>query len=339
MTTSDQPTHFHRPPQISFGTQITPRQAVHLRAWSASVPTIYFLDICMVDAAKRFRSKFPSHDRRTVRIRRLRRLDRPGNAFSYLLAMMEKVSDPRGQLSREALEDQVRHDVAGLRTFASQARVYEPDELVEQYLRDLYGNPIELQRPAYLAFLQAANDELDLGNPVAPDRRFARASKIFDKADALAIPRHHPVVVTVLARLYGNKAARKVLSFGKPGPTTFDAVNALADIMMIRRFAEHKVEIEHLGQQGQIPYRRVELVTDDHGVVGLVRCLEPTGLHHRTIDDTHEVRLSANVNVEELLTDLTVARRKAREAGEDDHAGAADEYERICAMLYEGPAR
>ena len=94
--------------------------------------------------------------------------------------------------------------------------------------------------------------------------RRARATKIFERADALGVPRQHPTVAVMLACLYGNPHAVDVMNF-KPDPQRFAAENALTDVMMIRRFMEQRLEIEQMAAEGRCPYLRVKLLTDDEG--------------------------------------------------------------------------
>lgn len=324
-----------RRPQIGFQAELTPEQVAWFREWDAIVPTLYFMDICAVNIAKTARATSPLDPRKAAWLDELQRLDRPQHSFSYLLALMEKGSDPREHLAEEAWAAQIHNDVASLRAFFKTARVYETDRMLDDYLQNLRGNPIEVDRPRYLSFLKAANDEFELSNPVASRRRLALASKILERADALGVTRQHPTVLVVLARLYGNPHAGKVMNF-TPVPERFDAENALADVMLIRRFMEHKLEIEQLASEGKSPYRRAKLITDDEGVLQLARYFEPATVHSHTGDDRHETRLVANVQFLELLTDLAAERRKRSSTLPDGCGDEPDEYDAVCEMILRG---
>lgn len=310
-----------------------------MRQWSRRVPTIYFLDLMMVDAAKRALTNANKPPKIAARIARLRRLDRPGNGFSYLLAMMEKVSDPRGKLTAEELAGQVRLDARMLAKFPRQAAFCETDALIEQGLRDMQGSDIEKATPGYIDFLLAMNALPGLRGTVAPRLRFAQATEIVEIADALGVARHHPVVLVTLARLYGNSDARRVLKFGDRTVDPFDPVNVLADIMMIRRFAERKVEIEDEGRRGLMPFVRAELVTDDQGLVGLVPCFEPTGVTHRDEGGQSECTLHVTLHLARLLTDLGVEREREDAGRRDGEDAEPDEFDRVCALILATPGR
>lgn len=329
---------FRRPPQLTISATLAPRQAATLRRWSRQAPTIYFLDIMMIDAAKRSLSKTLVDAWKGARVTRLRRLDKQGNAFSYLLAMLEKVSDPREKLTREQLADQIRLDTVALRKFTRNARFYESPEIVEQCLRDIQGSNIETMTPRYIDFLSIMNTRLNLGSKVAAEGRFAKAGRIFAEADALGVPRGHPIVLVTLGCLYGNEHARGVLKFGHRTKKPFDPVNVLADIMLIRRFAEKKVEIEDMGRQGLSPYVRAELITDDKSLARLVPYFESTGVTHVDQGVVNLCNLEATVHLARLLTDLGAARdikEAARVHGEESEE---DEYDRICDMIFARPA-
>lgn len=328
---------FRRVPQLSFSATLVPRQAATVRRWNRQVPTIYFLDIMMVDAAKRFLSKTLVDAWKGARVTRLRRLDKQGNAFSYLLAMLEKVSDPREKLTREHLADQIRLDTAALRRFTRNARFYESPEIVEQCLRDIQGSNVETMTPRYINFLRVMNTRLNLGSKVAAVERFAKAGKIVAEADSLGVPRGHPVVLVTLGCLYGNEDARGVLKFGHRTKKPFDPVNVLADIMLIRRFAEKKVEIEDMGRRGLSPYVRAELITDDKSLARLVPYFEPTGVTHVDEGAVNLCNLEATVHLARLLTDLGAARDIKEAASVDGEESKQDEYDRICDIIFARP--
>lgn len=138
----------HAQSQISFSAELTPEQVALFEEWDAATPTIYFMDICAVNITKMSAAKLANDPRKAYWSDQFRNLDRKQHAFSYHLALMEKGSDPRDHMSKEALAEQLHHDVASLRRFFKHARVYEPDEYLNLYINDLLGNPIELMRPA-----------------------------------------------------------------------------------------------------------------------------------------------------------------------------------------------
>ncbi|PVE57741.1 hypothetical protein DC429_10195 [Arthrobacter sp. TPD3018] len=335
MSSGDDDQTISRQPEFTFRAELTPEQIAFFREWDAAVPTLYFMDICVANIAKVAGPTPPTDPRKAAWLDELRRLDRPQHAFSYLLALMEKGSDPRAHLPDEALADQISQDLASLRTFFSQARVYESNAMVALYLRELRGNPVELARPRYLAFLRAANEEFELHRPLARRLRLAQATKILERADALGVSRQHLTVAVVLACLYGNPHAINVMKF-KPDPQRFAAENALADVMMIRRFMEQKLELEKMAAEGRCPYLRVKLLTDDEGVRQLARYFEPSSLRSRSDGGGRETRLVTNVQFLKLLTDLAVDRQKrsAMSQHTDDHE--RDEFDALCTMILGG---
>lgn len=335
MPSSNDDQTISRQPQFTFTAELTPEQVAFFREWDAAVPTLYFMDICVANVAKSANATPPTDPRKAAWLDELRRLDRPEHAFSYLLALMERGSDPRSHMSDEALAEQIRQDLASLATFFTQARVYETDAMVGLYLRELRGNPVEVDRPRYLVFLRAANEEFELHRPLARRLQLARATTIIERADALGVPRQHPTVAVVLACLYGNPHAVNVMKF-KPDPQRFAAENALADVMMIRRFMEHKLEIEQMAVEQHSPYLRVKLLTDDEGVRQLARYFEPTTLHSRSDADGRETCLVANVRFLELLTDLAVDRQKRSPVSQYMDEREPDEFNALCAMIFGG---
>ncbi|TLS19226.1 MAG: hypothetical protein FDZ72_04795 [Betaproteobacteria bacterium] len=310
MTSQNNPLEFRRSDQLTLQMQPTEELRAFFVEWAASVPTLYFLDICVVGATKLAQALLEKNLRKAQIIGYLRSLDRPQHAFSYLFALMEKVSDSRGVASDAELEEQVRGDLAALRAFFKKAKVHEPDELVIPFLRDLRRTPIELLRPCYLSFLEQVNNQLELRNTISPALRLQKAKEILAVAHSLEINQQHPVVILVLSCLYGNTAAKKLMKF-KEDPGKFNAENVLADIMAITRFAQFKLQIEHWGREGG-KYLRSEFITDDDGLIGVIDCFQPDVVKLEETRDACATRYTFTVKLKKLLTEI-----------------GADEYEQL----------
>lgn len=262
---------FSRGQSISMTFEATPENVALLKEWSDAVPTLYFFDICLVSLTKTGVTGAVHDLRKAGLLARLRELDRPHNSFSYLLALAEKVNDPRRGLSDADLEDHILGDVAAIRAFFQHARVIEDDAFLARFARELRGIPQELSRDACIQFLHSANDRFKLSNPVAKADRLRTAELIVREADTAALPRQHPVVLVTLAALYRNPFAAKIMKF-KPDPTRFQPENALADIMVISCLLPQKLEIEQKAREGQAPFTRCDFITDDTGLAGILGC-------------------------------------------------------------------
>jgi len=287
----------------------TPEKLSIIREWSAIVPTLYMLDICVVGATKLTEKSLEEKPEKANLVAALRNLDRPNNCFSYLCALMEKVSDSRGHLSFEELKNQILADISALRGFFKEARIAEQDEFLIGFLKEIMGDPIELNRSDYLRFLERLNNHFKLKDSVSPLRRLGKAKEILLEADSLGISTQHPVVSVALACLYGNRFAKKLMKF-KADSKVFDAENSLADIMLISRFAKIKLEIEHHGRNG-FGYPRVEFLTDDKGLSELVKCFKPKAVKYQHMADGRESRLTMTVDLVKLLTEATEEERRA----------------------------
>lgn len=332
MTTNESEKEFARGKQITLQMTLTPEQAAAMREWSSSIPTLYLLDICVVNATKLSESALAVDTRKAQLVARLRNLDRPQNSFSYLLALIEKVSDVRSGLSDEELEAQILEDVGSMRRFFANARVQEPDNFLLDFLKTLRRQPHELMHDSYLAFLTAANDRFKLASPVSRTKRMKVAEAILAQADALSISRQHPLVLLTLACLYGNASARKVMKF-KADAQAFRAENALADIMVISRFLPLKLQIEQSGRDGNAGYLRSTYITDDSGLDGVLACFEAEVVRFEEQDGVHEQRTSVTVHFAQLLTEIG---KDVSELRKTDHpnALARSEYDQLCDLLF-----
>lgn len=288
---------------ITLKVKVSPEEYRLINEWSLSIPTLYMLDICVVSITKLTRSSLENNLRKENLVNHLRELDRPNNSFSYLFALMEKVSDSRGIDTAEELENKILSDLFALRNFFKNASVFESDDFVLNFLRALRGSPIEERRPVYLDFLHALNNQFNLTNPVSSKQRLGVANKIIKKADELNFARQHPVVTIGLACLYGNPAAKKLMKF-KADPQKFDAENVLADIMLITRFAGIKLEVEKIGRSGHSKYQRVIFITDDNGLIEILKCFTPDLVRHTDKHDGRETQITMTVKLKDLLTDI-----------------------------------
>lgn len=310
---------FSRRDRIKLNMRLTPEQVEFFREWAASVPTLYFLDICVVGATKLSSVQLEKSERKAEIVNRLRSIDKPQNGISYLFALMEKVSDSRGTASDIELEQRILGDLSAMRAFFEHAQVYEPDDFVIQFLRELRRSAIELERPNYVKFLEVINDRIGIREPVAKTLRFEKAEEIVSLACSLNVYPQHPIVTIVLACLYGNVAARKLLKL-KADPAKFNAENVLADIMAITRFAKLKLHIDKASHSDGGRYKNTAFITDDDGLIGIIGCFQP---EHMTVQATSEgatTRYTLTVELQKLLSEIE-----------------ADEYEKICNLLTTSP--
>jgi len=266
---------------ISVKMELTPEQQSMMREWSLSIPTLYMLDICVVSATKLTNASLKENPRKAK----------------------EKVSDSRGLDTDEELERKILSDLESMKKFFTSARIYESDEFILGFLKKLRGNPIEEKRADYLDFLRALNDQFELCNPISPAKRFKTAEKIIEQAGHFNLSRHHPIVAIGLASLYGNPAAKKLMKF-KADPQKFDAENALADVMLITRFAGIKLEIEQLGRDGVGGYLRSNFITDDNGLIEIIKCFTPQVVKHIDNHDGRKTHTTMTVKLKYLLTDI-----------------------------------
>lgn len=290
---------------ITLTMQLNQEAASMMREWALNVPTLYMLDICVVSATKLKSSSLEANPRKAKLIDHLRELDKPQHSFSYLFALMEKVSDSRGIDTDDELEAKILSDLESLRNFFIKAQIVESDEFILSFLRNLRGNPIEEKRSNYLGFLTALNNQFNLSNPISPKHRLDNAAQIITQTNHFDFSKQHPIVVIALACLYGNPAAKKLMKF-KDNSEKFDPENALADIMLINRFASIKLEIEHLGRSGNAPFLRSEFLTDDNGLIQILKYFTPDHVKHIDNDEGRETHITMTVKLNDLLTDIPI---------------------------------
>lgn len=295
--------------------------------------TMQFLDICALDVTKRTKAQIAADPRKAAMAGRLEALDIPTNRISCLLALMEKTSDTRSTRTDEDLKVQIIGDIQHARSFFSHAEVVERDEYVEDYVTQLRRIAVELGRPAYLAFLRAVNDgEFGMHQPIPKPKRFKVAATLVEMADDLEISRQHPVLAVTLACLYGNASARGVLKF-RPDPAAFDAENALADVMAIRRLMDRQLEFERDYHLGLTSIRHAAYVTDDGGLALVLSCFHGTALSTRDAGDHQEVLVRGKVNFADLLTEISHEPGPLTNRSDPASAGPS-EYDRLCDLIF-----
>jgi len=290
---------FEPGPELNWSISLTLGEYNKFSDFTSSIPTLYFLDICLVNVAK-LRSASLTKDQRKVNwFNRLRDLDRPQHSFSYLLALMERVSNSRDLLSDEKLEQEIKKDMASLRRFFKKARVFEQDDYVVDYLRKLRRAPVEINRDRYLKFLDLMNSKFKLMNPVKKEERLEKVIEIVDEADLCGISRQHPVVLTAMACVYENPDARNLMNF-KFEPAKYKAENVLSDIVAIQRFAEFKLKIySEIPRGGK--YLFSEFLTDDDGLAGISKLFTAKSLKVEDDNEESQLEFIFSINIDLLL--------------------------------------
>lgn len=283
-----------------------------MQQWMLRVPTVYFLDICAIGHIKTYlptRSFKDAHHEESIRA--LQGLDLPHNSVSYLPALMEKASDQRSKFSAEEFVAEARRDWDAMGAFFKNASVLEPWDFVETYATDLFGAHPEQSTPAYLAFLQFANDQ-GLHNRTAEGKRLKMAQFLCAKAQELGINTSHPVVLVAIACVYGCEDARRVMKFaGKP--ENFNPGNALGDIQSISRVAGTLIDfIQRAGASGG-PFKNGKFKTADSPLHNMLRYFNVRSVSTTEIPDGAVHRISVSVDAPGLYPDLFGADREPKD--------------------------
>lgn len=302
--------------QITMRVSLPQEQAESLLAamqqWMLKVPTVYFLDICSIGHIKTYHQTGEFKDaRHEASIQALQKLDIEHNAVSYLPALMEKASDQRSKFSAEKFIVEARRDWDAMSTFFKSAHVYEPWEFVEAYAADLFGAHPEQSNPAYLAFLQFANDQ-GLHNKTIERNRLKVAQILCAKAQELGICTGHPVVLVPIACVYGCLDAQKVMKFSAK-PENFNPGNALGDIQSISRVGGVLTDfIQRAGASGG-PFRNGRFETADSPLHNMLRCFTVRSVNTTEIPGGAAHRISISVDAPRLYPDLFGAAREPKD--------------------------
>lgn len=230
-----------------------------LRNRSRVIPTLFFLDNCVVSHIKL------ALDRGTPVARSFVDVDLPHNGMSYLPTLMEKASNVDKPFTEEELIGEVRKDLGALRTFFAHATVYEPEDFAIQYARDHRGIHPETLGPEYHELLTFASSSR-LYDPIADRNRLTVARAICAKASELGIGRQHPLVLALLGCIFGCIPAQKVMKF-KRDQESFNASGALADIQLVQRIGR----LSQVVNEPNSKYVRTDFLTDDKNLEKLYR--------------------------------------------------------------------
>lgn len=303
-----------------------------MQRWMLEVPTVYFLDICSIGHIKTYLKTGEFKDaRHEASIQELQKIDIKHNAVSYLPALMEKASDQRSKFSAETFIVEARRDWNAMSAFFKSAQVYEPWEFVEAYATDLFGAHPEQSNPAYLAFLQFANDQ-GLHNKTTKQNRLRVAQVLCTEAQKLGISTGHPVVLVPIACIYGCLDAQKVMKFSaKPG--NFNPGNALGDIQSISRVGGILTNlIQRAGASGG-RFMNGQFVTSDSPLYNMLRCFTVGSVNTTETPDGATHRISISVDAPRLYPDLFGADREPKD--DESRAELAKLYELLGAGLTE----
>ncbi|WP_434728267.1 hypothetical protein ACLN6O_05240 [Acinetobacter sp. PVC-6A] len=289
--------------EITFTFKNQPGLKEIFETWSRMVPTLFLLDICVVGVTKLNRNTLDSNNRKAKYIDLLKTYDEPHYCFSFLPALMEQVSDSRGLKPADEIKKQLIEDINSLRSFFKNASVYETDEFILNFADELMGKHIEKNRENFLKFLSMMNDSYKLHNTIASNLRIEKAREIIEEAKKSNISPQHPLVIIILACLYGNPSAKKILKF-KDNPKKFQAENALADIMLIQRFTKIKLEMEYYAAKDKKGFSNVQFLTDDIGLSELFIHFKPNLVQIKDSESGSEIYYTFTINLKKLLTDI-----------------------------------
>ena len=271
--------------------------------WMLRVPTVYFLDICAIGHIKTYLpTKSFKDEHHEESIRALQGLDFSCNRVSYLPALMEKASDQRSKFSAMEFVAEARRDWDAIGAFFKKASAYESWDFVEAYATDLFGAHPEQSIPAYLVFLQFANDQ-GLHNKIAEGKRIKMAQVLCTKAQELGISTSHPVVLVPIACVYGCEDARLVMKFaGKP--ENFNPGNALGDIQSISRVAGMMTHlIQRAGASGG-PFKNGKFKTADSSLHNMWRYFTVQSVSTTEMPDGAAHKFSVSVDAPGLYPSL-----------------------------------
>ncbi|GAA3530344.1 hypothetical protein [Zobellella aerophila] len=70
------------------------------------------------------------------------------------------------------------------------------------------------------------------------------------------------------------------------------------------RFAGIKLEIEKMGRDGVGGYLRSNFITDDNGLIEIIKCFTPNVVKHIDKHDGRETQTTMTVKLKDLLTDI-----------------------------------
>ncbi|WP_217565091.1 hypothetical protein [Vibrio cholerae] len=230
--------------------------------WNDMIPTLYFLDICTISNIKKQLSDVNSvNGYLSPNDSLLKKIDISHNGISYLVALIEKVSDQNCASTVELLKEEAGRDIEAINSYFNNAKLYETFEFVEIFIENLFGKHIETLGEQYHKFLNKMNLK-GIYNSPPKNKRLDFVEELLIEADALNIDRTHPVVMATISCVYGCVSAKKVMKFKKK-QESFNSSNALGDIMVLQRVGEFTHEIDALARTGKGLYYRTGFITDD----------------------------------------------------------------------------
>lgn len=271
-----------------------------LLAWSDIVPTLYFLDSCSVSRIKdELVGRQQNEEKHKDHIKLLRTIDRQQHGVSCLLVLMEKSSDQTTMRSVGQMKEEGSRDRSSMEQFFSKARVVESPEVVDQFVATMHGTHSEELGDSYHAILTFAS-QLALHQPLAPSAKMPVVEKLLMEALRLGVSGGHPIIVTLIAIVYGCTAARKVVNFTQD-PAKFKSSNALGDIQSLQRVESiFSLATSH----GGFPYKKARLISDDLNLNVLGDILNITCESSDTSGDGISHVMGLKPNLSRLLPDI-----------------------------------
>ena len=271
-----------------------------LRAWNDLVPTLYFLDSCSISRLKdELAGRRQSEKKHREHVNLLRSIDKSQNGISCLLALMEKASDQQNRRSLEEMKEEGERDRIAMENFFSQARVIESQEAIDQIAEAMLGKHPEELGATYYDFLAFAS-HLGLHQRLTPSAKLPTVEKLCTEAVRLGLKVTHPVVLTIVAIIYGCSPAGYVVKFTED-PAKFKASNALGDIQLLQR---SKSFFSAVALDERVDYKQSRLISDDLNLNIFAEILNITCARTEMSEDGMSHEMSSKPDLPRLLPDI-----------------------------------
>lgn len=229
------------------------------RSNSSFSKPLLMMDICTIGVLKK-RDTIPSQTdkRKKIRLAQLTEIVMSKKyKFSFMLAIIEKGSDVKNQITAEEMTEKFLEDHEIIADMIGRENMVEKPEFLREAIPQFMSSEFSIEERAELnlkKYLEVLAQYDALKVEVKPKRQdiLPRVKYLADFASTLDIPQGHPVITVCTAAVCGCYDAWGLL---KRKRGVFKATNSLGDIMSFHRIAVVRALIHQYYPDHEIVFR------------------------------------------------------------------------------------
>ncbi|MFQ1714333.1 hypothetical protein ACK39D_17690 [Aeromonas veronii] len=205
--------------------------------------TVLLIDICTISLIKnRNKINLGTDNRKKTRLHELEEMAKSNKyRFSLLLAIIEKATDRKNELSVNQVMNEFKNDWLSIVDFVGENNIVEPLQSLEKLIPTLMDPNFDKREWAELSLEESIKllnfyNSLGISSTLDEKNRISKTKEIVNYGKELGFINGHFTIIICVAAIHGCPDAQNILKIKSDG-SNFNASNRLGDIMSFPRLA------------------------------------------------------------------------------------------------------